>query len=84
MAISDCFFPRIFIRKQQRSPIGTVSITTYFHANQESLARHGSEHLLAEAQAQIYTQGFFDQVGKLWGTGGELLATTHQMVYFKD
>lgn len=83
MAISDCFFPRIFVRKQQVMPAGTVSLTTYFHADSASLARQGSEPLLAEAHAQRYSQGYFDHAGKLWGVNGELLATTHQMVYFK-
>lgn len=84
MAISDCFFPRIFVRKQQRMPVGTVSLTTYFHADRDSLARQGDRPLLAEAHAQRYSQGYFDHTGKLWGEDGELLATTHQMVYFKD
>lgn len=58
-------------------------MTTYFHTGRERIACQGSEPLLAEARAQIYNQGFFDQVGQLWGGSGELLATTHQMVYFK-
>lgn len=84
MAISDCFFPRIFVRRQQRMPVGTVSLTTYFHADRDSLARQGDSPVLAEAHAHRYSRGFFDHTGKLWGVGGELLATTHQMVYFKD
>ncbi|BES70124.1 hypothetical protein RE428_11420 [Marinobacter nanhaiticus D15-8W] len=39
VAISDCFFPRVYIRRQERMPAGTVSMTTYFHADSDTLAR---------------------------------------------
>lgn len=83
LAISDSFFPRIFVRRQQRLPASTVSLTTYFHADASSLAAQGDRHLYCEARASRYHQGFFDQVGQLWGADGDLLATTHQLVYFK-
>ncbi|EMP56790.1 hypothetical protein MSNKSG1_05631 [Marinobacter santoriniensis NKSG1] len=84
MALSDCFFPRIFIRQQQRALVGTVSMTTYFHGDAESLRQQGSRPLLGVARAQRYFRGYFDQVGELWGEHGELLASTHQIVYFKS
>lgn len=83
MAISDVFFPRVFVRRQQMMPAGTVSMTTYFHADAESLARQGDRALLGVARANRFHRGFFDQSAELWGADGELLVTTHQMVYFK-
>lgn len=83
MAISDCFFPRIFIRRQERMPAGTVSLTTYFHADGETLAQQGEQPILAEARAQRYFKSYFDQSAELWGANGQLLATTHQIVYYK-
>jgi len=83
-AISDAFFPRLFVRRQRYSPIGTVSMTVNFHADSALLARQGSVELLGRARAQRFRDGYFDQVAELWGIGGELLATTHQMVYFKE
>lgn len=83
MAISDCFFPRVFIRRQERMPAGTVSMTTYFHADSEMLARQGDRDILAEARGGRYYRSYYDQDAELWSADGELLATTHQVVYFK-
>lgn len=58
-------------------------MTTYFHADAESLARQGDRALLGVARANRFHRGFFDQSAELWGADGELLVTTHQMVYFK-
>ena len=83
-ALSDSFFPRIFIRRRRRAMIGTVSLTTYFHADSALLAQVGSRHLLGVAKALNYRHGYFDQTGELWSPEGQLLASTHQLVYFKD
>jgi hypothetical protein len=40
--------------------------------------------VLGHARALQYRNGFFDQSAELWSPGGELLAVTHQMVYFKE
>ena len=83
-ALSDSFFPRIFIRRRRRAMIGTVSLTSYFHADSALLAQVGSRHVLGVAKALNYRHGYFDQTGELWSPEGELLASTHQLVYFKD
>lgn len=82
-AISDCFFPRVFLRRQQLVPTGTITLTTYFHVDAETLARQGDRPVLGEARANRFNKGYFDQSARLWGADGELLATSHQMVYFK-
>jgi ubiquinone biosynthesis protein len=33
---------------------------------------------------QVFRDGFFDQSGYLWSEAGTMLATTHQLVYFKE
>ena len=83
-AISDSFFPRIYVRRRRRSMIGTVTLTTYFHADSALLAEVGSRHVLGVAKALNYRHGYFDQTGELWSPEGHLLASTHQLVYFKD
>ncbi|MGW5072107.1 acyl-CoA thioesterase [Rhodococcus sp. NPDC004095] len=82
-ALCDVFFPRVFLRRGQMSPAGTVSLTVYFHADADTLTAHGEDAVLATARAQHFGKGYFDQSGELWGKGGALLATTHQLVYFK-
>jgi len=83
-ALADTFFPRIWLRRATLVPIGTVSMTVYFHADADELAAAGNAHLLGQAQAQGFRGGYFDQTGQLWRHDGLLLATTHQVVYFRD
>lgn len=83
-ALCDVFYPRIWLRRARRVAASTVSMTVYFHADGDQLARHGDRHLLAQASAQAFRNGFFDQTAQLWDASGELLATSHQMVYYKE
>ncbi len=84
MAISDVFFPRIFVRRPAFVPVGTISLSTYFHATSAELATQGDGFLLACARGNRFNNGYFDQSGELWGSDGVLLATTHQVVYYKE
>jgi acyl-CoA thioesterase len=83
-ALSDIFFPRVWRRRATLVPIGTVSMTVYFHAGSEQLAAVGSGWLLGQAQAQSFFNGYFDQTAQLWSEAGDVLATTHQVVYYKE
>ena len=83
-AMTDSFFPRIYVRRRRRSLIGTVTLTTYFHADSALLAQVGARHVLGVAKALNYRHGYFDQTGEMWSPEGQLLASTHQLVYFKD
>ncbi len=83
-ALSDVFFPRIWSRRAKPVPIGTVSMTVYFHADSTQLAATGTGYLLGQAQAQAFRKGYFDQTAQLWNQAGELLVTTHQVVYYKE
>lgn len=80
-AVCDIFYPRVFLRLGRFLPAGTVSITVYFHADTETLRAHSDDYLLATARAQRYSSGHFDQSAQIWGD--TLLATSHQIVYFK-
>lgn len=83
-ALCDVFIPRIFVRRQRATPAGTVSITTYFHADAALLAVHGARPVLASARAVNFRDGFFDQSGSVWSHDRQLLASTHQIVYYKE
>ena len=82
-SMADIFFPRVFVRRATQVPAGTVSMTVYFHASKEQIDRTGSGYLLGQARAQAFRNGFFDQTSQLWNEAGVLLATTHQIVYYK-
>lgn len=83
-AIADTFFPRVYLRRAIFVPIGTVSMTVYFHVDTEELTALGTGFVLGQAKAQCLFNGFFDQTAQLWSEAGTLLATTHQVVYYKE
>ena len=83
-AMADVFYPRVWLRRATRVPAGTVSMTVYFHAGGAQLAAVGAGWLKGQAQAQSFRNGFFDQTAQVWSEAGQLLATTHQVVYFKE
>ena len=83
-ALADVFFPRLWRRRAKFTPIGTVTMTVYFHANASQLAAVGSGWLLGQARAQAIGNGFCDQTAQLWNEAGQMLVSTHQLMYFKD
>ena len=83
MSMSDAFFGRVFHARRELMPFGTVSLTTYFHADAQDLAAEDTSRVLAVADAKIFHKSYGDQAGELWSPGGRLLATTHQIAYFK-
>jgi acyl-CoA thioesterase len=83
MAMSDAFFGRVFHARRELVPFGTVSLTTYFHADAADLAAEDTTRVLAVADAKIFHKSYGDQNGELWSPSGRLLATTTQIAYFK-
>ena len=82
-ALCDAFFPRIFYRRPVFVPIGTVSLTIYFHRGAEALAAQGDRPVFGIAGASNFADGFFEEDVEVWGEDRRLLATAHQIVYFK-
>lgn len=83
-AMCDAFYPRVLLRRASWTPAGTVALTTYFHADAAQLQAHGDAPLLGAARALRYNKGFFDQSAEMWTPAGVLLASSHQVVYFKE
>jgi acyl-CoA thioesterase len=83
MSMSDAFFARVFHARRALVPFGTVSLTTYFHVDAEDLAKEDISRVLAVADGNIFHKSYGDQTGELWSPNGRLLATTHQVAYFK-
>ena len=44
----------------------------------------GSHHVLGVARGLHYGKGFFDQSAEIWSADSVMLASSHQMVYFKE
>ncbi|MCL6417347.1 thioesterase family protein [Aestuariirhabdus sp. Z084] len=83
-ALSDAFFPRLFVRKKKFAPIGTVSLTVHFHTTEAQLQHLPSPAVLGQARASKFSGNYFDQTSEIWGADNSLLATASQMVYYKD
>src|SRR6202048_943451 len=83
MSMSDAFFGRVFHARGELVPFGTVSLTTYFHTDADGLAAEDVGRVLAVADAKSFHKSYGEQTGALWSPSGRLLATTHQIAYFK-
>jgi hypothetical protein len=76
--------PRVFLRRGGFIPAGTVSLTTYFHADEAQIDAVGNDFVLGSAHANAFSRGYFDQSAHVWSRDGVLLTSSHQLVYFKD
>lgn len=81
--ICDSFYPRAFLRVGTMLPAGTVTLTIYFHADADTVAAQGTDPVLGTARSNTFGKGYFDQAAEIWGADETLLATSHQLVYFK-
>ena len=84
MNMSDAFFARPFHVLGRLITVGTISMTTYFHCDESDLAEVSDDYVLGVADASIFAKGYADQTASLWSRGGKLLATSQQMLYFRD
>lgn len=83
-ALSDAFFVRIIQVRGTRQPMGTVTLTTYFHAAQAVLDANGAAPILGVADARVFHDNFHDQDISLWTADGVLLATGVQVAWFRE
>lgn len=84
MNMSDAFFARPFHVLGRLITVGTISMSTYFHCDEADLAEVGEDYVLGVADANILSKGYADQTAWLWSRKGKLLATSQQMLYFRD
>ncbi len=82
-SMADTFFGRIFQVRGQIVPFGTVSLTTYFHSDADELRAIAAARVIGRAGARRFHRSYSDQSGELWSPDGRLLATSHQIAYFK-
>lgn len=82
-AICDTFVVKILQVRGDIPPVGTVSLTTYFTADEAALARQGARPLLGVSDSRAFRHGFNDQSAEIWSDDGQLLAVSHQIVWFK-
>lgn len=82
--MSDAFIIRAFLVRGKFVPTGTITLTTYFHGDEAAMRAQGTHPLLCTADANLFADGFADQTAHLWGKDGRLLATSTQIVWYKE
>jgi hypothetical protein len=82
--MSDAFVIRAFMARSKFMPVGTVTLTTFFHGSEEAMRAQGAAPLLCTADAHLFADGFADQIAHLWGKDRRLLATSTQIVWYKE
>jgi hypothetical protein len=83
-AMSDIFFVRILQVRRRMVPVGTISMSTFFHADAATVASLGNGPVHGTANAKVFSRGFADQEGELWSPSGVLLATTYQTTFYAE
>lgn len=83
-SMADAFLFRLLQVRGALAPSATVTMTTYFMADEAALAAQGVEPVLGVADARVFAHGFHDQSAELWGKDGVLLAVSHQLAWFKE
>ncbi|MFM9862926.1 MAG: acyl-CoA thioesterase [Micropepsaceae bacterium] len=83
-SMSDAFIIRAFLVRGKFVPVGTITLTTYFHGDEAAMRAQGTHPLLCTADAHLFADGFADQTAHLWGKDGRLLATSTQIVWYKE
>jgi acyl-CoA thioesterase len=84
MCMSDAFFVRMIQVRNTFPPMGTVSISTYFHCDAAALAAQGDDFLLCNVDSRVFRDTFHDQSAELCSRDGTLLANTHQIVWYAE
>ena len=82
--MSDAFIIRAFVVRGVSTAVGTITLTTYFHGDDAALREQGTEPLVGIATAHVFSGGLADQTAQLWGKGGRLLATSNQIVWYRE
>lgn len=83
-AMCDSFFPRSFLRLGRPVPAGTVTLTIHYLATVDEIAAQGTDFVLGSVHAHRFHGNYHDESARLWSRDGTLLATSHQLMYFKS
>jgi acyl-CoA thioesterase len=83
-ALCDAGIPQIFMRLKRRVPVSSVTLNVFFYADEAELDTVGTDFVLNATRMRRAARGFFDASAQLWSRAGALLATTEQIVWFRD
>jgi hypothetical protein len=62
----------------------TLSLTVYLHATAGEVAEAGRDYLLVECEGRVGGHGASDERSSYWRRDGKLLATSEQLVWYRE
>lgn len=83
-ALADTTVVKVAQVRGDIPPVATVSLSTYLLADEAALKRQGPRSILCVSDVRTFKHGFNDQSAELWSDDGQLLAVSHQVVWFKS
>jgi acyl-CoA thioesterase len=81
--LSDLRAPRSFHWSDGPRPSATMTLSVYFHATEDEVARVGDDYLLSEAFGVRGSWSTSEEHLRLWSPDGELLATSEQLARYR-
>jgi acyl-coenzyme A thioesterase PaaI-like protein len=82
--LTDNSPPRAFYAFGHRVMTTTLSLTVYLHASAEEVAAAGRDYLLVEYEGRVGGGGASDERSSYWRRDGKLLATSEQLVWYRE
>ncbi|MDY0133300.1 MAG: thioesterase family protein [Desulforegulaceae bacterium] len=83
-SFADSPVPGVYVRRNNFVPTGTVSFTVYFHSTIEELNDKEDGFVLVDVESSRIHNNYCDQSGEIWSEDKVLLATTSQILYFRE
>ena len=81
--LSDIGWPRVFAISPAPRPSSTVTLSVYIHATAPQLTACRSDYILCDMIGTRIEHATVGSKANLWSRGGELLATTEQLCWFR-
>lgn len=82
--LTDNSPPRAFYAFGHTVMTTTLSLTVYLHATVEEVAAAGRDYLLVEYEGRVGGGGASDERSSYWRRDGKLLATSEQLVWYRE
>lgn len=83
-AFCDSFIPRLFVRMGAPRQVATVTLSINFHIDGAGLDAEQGRSTFTQTRANAFNRGYYDQEALLWSESGKLLASTHQLVWYRE
>jgi acyl-coenzyme A thioesterase PaaI-like protein len=82
--MTDNSAPRAMYALGASAMTTTLSLTAYLHATTEEIAEVGDDFILIECEGRVGRGGASDERSSYWRRDGRLLATSEQLVWYRQ